>query len=63
MQIASTLQQILETDSVAVVIDAKHLCVSMRGVEDSTSSTVTTCFLGDFQKDEKRKEFLSLVNS
>lgn len=63
MQIAKTLQEVLDIDSVAVVIDAKHMCVSMRGIQDSTSSTITSSFLGDFQSEDKRKEFLSLINN
>ena len=44
-QIARDLQSALGTDDVAVIIDAKHLCVSSRGIKDDTSST-TTCFYG-----------------
>ena len=44
-QIAKELQTVLGTEDVAVIIDAKHLCVSSRGIKDDTSST-TTCFYG-----------------
>jgi len=61
MQIGKKLQEILGTDDVAVVIDAKHLCVSSRGVKDDTSSTITAFYDGAF-KDEKRKnEFLKYL--
>ena len=47
-QIGADLQEILGTDDVAVIIDAKHLCVSSRGVKDDTSSTVTSFYGGQF---------------
>ena len=49
MQIAQELQQVLETDDIAVIVDAKHLCVSSRGIKDDTSATVTNYFGGAFQ--------------
>lgn len=55
MQIAKELQKELGTEDIAIVIDAKHLCVASRGVEDDTSSTITSFYGGKF-KDEKRKE-------
>lgn len=58
MQIAKEMQQVLGTQDVAVVIDAKHLCVASRGVEDDTSSTVTAFYGGAFKQDEKKNEFL-----
>ena len=58
MQIGKELQQILGTQDVAVVIDAKHLCVASRGVEDDTSSTVTAFYGGVFKHEEKKTEFL-----
>jgi len=58
-QIADCLQQILETDHVAVHINAKHFCVIARGIQDSHSSTVTSDLRGHFKsKFETRKEFL-----
>ncbi len=57
VQIANELKKILKTEDVAVIIDAKHMCVSMRGVEDETSSTVTSSYHGKFN-DEKRKQEL-----
>ncbi len=61
MQIASELKQILQTEDVAVLIDAKHLCVSSRGIEDVNSSTVTAEYSGAFQNPDKRNEFLKYV--
>lgn len=55
-QIAEELKQILETDDVAVIIDAKHLCVSSRGIKDETSATVTSHYGGKFGTPEKIAE-------
>lgn len=52
-QIAAELKNILETEDVAVILDAKHLCVSSRGIKDDTSSTVTSYFGGKFNDQEK----------
>ncbi|WP_435255595.1 GTP cyclohydrolase I FolE [Tenacibaculum sp. A30] len=52
-QIARDLQEILQTEDVAVIIDAKHLCVSSRGVKDDSSSTVTCFYGGIFNTSEK----------
>ncbi|KAB1064047.1 GTP cyclohydrolase I FolE [Salibacter halophilus] len=58
-QIAEALKNILKTEDVAVVIDAHHMCVSMRGIEDKDCSTITSHFSGDFKKnDTLRNEFL-----
>lgn len=61
VQIANELKAMLQTEHVAVVIDAKHLCVSSRGVEDRTSSTITAHYSGKFQEDAVRQEFLQHV--
>lgn len=61
VQIANELKQMLNTEDVAVVIDAAHLCVSSRGVQDINSQTVTSHYSGKFNADEKRKEFLSYL--
>lgn len=61
VQIAQFLKEKLQTEDVAVLIDAKHLCVSSRGVEDTTSSTVTATYLGQFQQESTRSEFLKYV--
>jgi GTP cyclohydrolase I len=61
-QIFHTLQFILETEDVAVMIDAKHYCVSARGVEDTGSSTVTSKLGGGFKSDPAaRAEFYQLA--
>jgi len=52
MQVGKALQTVLQTQDVAVMMDAKHLCVSSRGVKDDSSNTITTFFGGKFQ-DEK----------
>lgn len=52
-QIAEELKNILNTEDVAVIIDAKHLCVSSRGIKDDTSTTVTSYFGGAFKSQEK----------
>jgi GTP cyclohydrolase I len=61
MQIGKDLQKILGTDDVAVVIDAKHLCVASRGVEDDTSSTITAFYGGTFKEENKKNEFLKYL--
>lgn len=61
-QIFHTLQFILDTEDVAVMIDAQHYCVKSRGVEDTGSSTVTTRLGGGFKTDPAaRNEFLSIA--
>lgn len=62
-QIANELKTVLETDDVAVIIDAKHLCVSSRGVKDDTSSTVTTYYGGIFNTPEKIVELQNYINN
>lgn len=58
MQIGKELQKVLGTGDVAVVIDAKHLCVASRGVKDDTSSTVTAFYGGQFKEDKVKDEFM-----
>jgi GTP cyclohydrolase I len=61
-QIAQTLQEKLKPLGVAVVLEARHLCMEMRGAQSLLSPTVTSAMLGCFQKDERtRTEFLSLL--
>jgi GTP cyclohydrolase I len=60
-QIADTIQEAIEPQGVGVVIEARHLCMMMRGIEKQSSSTVTSAMVGCFQKKETRSEFLSLV--
>jgi GTP cyclohydrolase I len=61
MQIGIELQTALETEDVAVVIDAKHLCVASRGIEDDTSSTLTSFYGGKFKEESTRQEFLKYL--
>jgi GTP cyclohydrolase I len=61
IQIAEELKKILDTEDVAVFLESTHFCVTMRGVEDDHSSTITTSFHGKFKNDQRRNEFLNLV--
>ncbi|HHG86275.1 MAG TPA: GTP cyclohydrolase I FolE [Bacteroidetes bacterium] len=61
MQVANHLKEALGTEDVAVMLDANHMCVSMRGVEDQGSSTITSAYGGRFMEDRYRNEFLRLV--
>ena len=61
-QIAESLMRCLEPSGVAVVVEAKHLCMMMRGVEKQNSVMKTSCLLGTFKEDARtRSEFLSLL--
>lgn len=60
-QIAEELKQVLKTEDVAVVIDAKHMCVSSRGIKDVNSSTITAAISGQFQNEATRLEFLRYI--
>src|SRR5271163_2650780 len=60
-QIADAIQDAIAPQGVGVVIEARHLCMMMRGVEKQNSSTVTSAMVGVFQKQNTRAEFLSLV--
>ena len=62
LQIADALMKTLRPDGVGVVIEAKHLCMMMRGVEKQNSVMTTSCLLGSFKQDARtRSEFLSLL--
>ena len=63
IQIYDELKKVLDTDSVMLVIEAKHMCVSARGIKDYSSSTVTEMYGGDFNIYNKRDEFYKLLNS
>lgn len=61
-QVAMTLWEVLEPYGVAVVMEARHMCMCMRGVQKPTSSTTTSCMLGAFRERTKtREEFLNLI--
>lgn len=62
-QILESFKDELRTEDVAVVIEAKHLCVCARGVEDVTSTTVTSYFSGKLDEQENKKEFLSYIKN
>lgn len=61
VQIANELKQALQTEDVAVVIDAQHMCVQSRGIRDSGSSTVTAYYGGKFEEETTKKEFLAYL--
>ena len=61
LQILKELQQVLNTESVIVMISAKHLCVSSRGIKDKSSFTTTLEYGGDFEKTEIRIEFFNCL--
>lgn len=61
LQIVQELQKVLGTKDVACVIDAKHLCVNSRGINDVASSTITCEFGGAFQTESKKREFLDYI--
>eukprot|EP01136_Pigoraptor_vietnamica_P003417 Opistho-1_new@32648 len=61
MQIAKEIQKLLGTEDVAIMIDAKHLCVASRGVKDDTSSTVTSFYGGKFLEEATKAEFLKYI--
>ena len=63
-QIAKALQEKLSPEGVGVIIEARHLCMVMRGVEKQNSTTTTSAMLGDFRENKQtRDEFLALVGS
>jgi GTP cyclohydrolase I len=62
IQIANDLKEILQTEDVAVVIEATHLCVSSRGIKDTQSATVTAEYGGKFLEADTRNEFLKFIS-
>jgi len=63
VQIAETIQKVIQPLGVGVVIEARHLCMMMRGVEKQHSATVTSSMLGAFRAQQTRQEFLSLIRA
>jgi GTP cyclohydrolase I len=61
IQIVRELQKVLNTEDVACIIDAKHLCVNSRGIRDIESSTVTAEYGGKFKEEATRREFLNFI--
>jgi GTP cyclohydrolase I len=62
-QIAQSLMDLIQPAGVGVVIEARHMCMMMRGVEKQNSEMVTSCLLGAFRDNSQtRSEFLSFVN-
>lgn len=62
LQILNEIKTTLGTEDVAVFVDAEHMCVSSRGVQDQTSSTVTIEYSGKFKEDKTKREFLTYIN-
>lgn len=63
VQIRDCIDEALQPYGVAVVIEAKHMCMMMRGVEKQNSITTTSAFTGEFTKDATRSEFLRLISN
>jgi GTP cyclohydrolase I len=62
-QIRDCIQETLNPQGVAVVIEARHMCMQMRGVQKQNSVTTTSAFYGQFLKEETRSEFINLISS
>ncbi len=62
-QIRDCIQDTIQPLGVAVVIEARHLCMQMRGVQKQNSKTTTSAFHGEFLKEETRSEFISLIST
>lgn len=63
IEIRDVIQETLQPHGVAVVIEACHMCMMMRGVQKQNSSTTTSAFTGEFRKEETRAEFLHLIGA
>ncbi len=63
VEIMNAIKETLNPLGVAVVIEAKHMCMMMRGVQKQNSSTTTSAFDGEFQKNSSRNEFLKLISN
>ena len=62
-EIKNCIQEALNPLGVAVVIEAQHMCMQMRGIQKQNSYTTTSSFIGAFEKDKTRKEFISLISN
>jgi GTP cyclohydrolase I len=62
-EIKNCIQEALSPLGVAVVIEAQHMCMQMRGIQKQNSFTTTSSFTGAFEKDKTRKEFISLISN
>ncbi len=62
-QILQAIHNTLKPLGVAVVIEARHMCMMMRGVQKQNSVTTTSAFMGEFQKEETRSEFMNLISA
>jgi len=62
VQISNELKRILKTEDVAVIIEAKHMCVSSRGIQDEGSSTITAEYGGIFKDQQRKEEFLKYLS-
>jgi GTP cyclohydrolase I len=60
-QILAGLKEVLQSENVAVIIDAAHLCVASRGVEDTNSTTITAAYSGEFLNEKTKTEFMNLI--
>ena len=63
IQVLDCIQEALDPLGVAVVIEAKHLCMMMRGVQKQNSVTTTSAFTGEFQQQTTRNEFINLISA
>jgi GTP cyclohydrolase I len=61
-QIGEALKEALQSEHVAVIVDAVHLCVASRGVKDTNSTTITSYFSGKFRDEKVKTEFLSMIS-
>lgn len=62
-QVLETIQEVLKPQGAAVVIEARHMCMMMRGAQKQASLTTTSAFSGQFEQHETRSEFLRLISS
>ena len=63
VQIGKELERVLNTQDVAVVVDANHMCVASRGISDTNSKTGTAYFSGKFKDENVKREFLNYINA